>query len=254
MKVIITAAGLGKRFADKGIKAPKFLIKVKGITLLEYSLKSLGDFFDNDFIFVFRDLSCEQEVRKIIDNTLNSKNQKIKNYQIINLSLATKGQADTVIKCKNYISNSDKPILVFNIDTSVTDAELFIKQSDIRQEYDGIIYTVKAIGNHWSFAKTISGSNRVIEVAEKNKISDNASIGLYYFKSFKQFCSIVDRYQDEIINNWNELYIMPIYNYLIKDNGLVVIKEIPIDNFLPLGTPEEILRIDQNFLLENKDV
>ena len=47
---------------------------------------------------------------------------------------------------------------------------------------------------------------------------------------------------------------MPIYNYLIKDNGLVVIKEIPIDNFLPLGTPEEISRIDQDFLLENKDV
>ena len=67
MKVIITAAGFGKRFADKGIKVPKFLIKVKKITLLEYSLKSLGDFFDNDFIFVFRDLSCEQEVRKIID-------------------------------------------------------------------------------------------------------------------------------------------------------------------------------------------
>ena len=113
---------------------------------------------------------------------------------------------------------------------------------------------LRNIGNHWSFARTISGSNRVIEVAEKNKISDNASIGLYYFKSFKQFCSIVDRYQDEIINNWNELYVMPIYSYLIKDNGLVVIKEIPIDNFLPLETPEEILRIDQNFLLENKDV
>ena len=163
MKVIITAAGFGKRFADKGIKVPKFLIKVKKITL--------GDFFDNDFIFVFRDLSCEQEVRKIIDHTLNSKNQKIKNYQIINLSLATKGQADTVIKCKNYMSNSDEPILVFNIDTSVTDAELFIKQSDIRQEYDGIIYTVKAIGNHWSFARTINGSNMVIEVAEKYRES-----------------------------------------------------------------------------------
>lgn len=254
MKIIITAAGFGKRFVDRGIRVPKFLIKVKGITLLQYSLKTLGDFFDNDFIFIFRNLSCEQEVKKIIDNTLNSKNQKIKNYQIINLSSATKGQADTVIKCKNYILNSDEPILVFNIDTSVNDAESFIKQSDIRQEYDGIIYTTKAVGNHWSFAKTISGSNKVIEVAEKNRISDNASIGLYYFKSFKQFCSIVDRYQNEIISNWKELYIMPIYSYLLKDKGLVIIKEIPIDNFLPLGTPEEILKIDQDFLLENENV
>ncbi|WPL40026.1 sugar phosphate nucleotidyltransferase [Malacoplasma iowae] len=254
MKVIITAAGFGTRFLNYGINIPKYLIKVKGITLLEHSLKSLGDFFNHEFIFVFRNIENENKIKEIIENTFNTKNEKIKNYKILNISHPTKGQADTVLKCDEYIKNNDEPILIFNIDTSIINPELFIKQEDIDQRFDGIIYTTKASGNHWSFAKTINNSNIVIEVAEKNRISDNASIGLYYFKSFKKFCSIVNEFENQIIKNAKELYIIPIYNYLIKNNGLVVIKEIPVDNFLPLGTPEEILKVDKNFLLENKNV
>ena len=40
MNYLITAAGLGSRFLKENIKPPKPLIKVKGIELLLWSLKS----------------------------------------------------------------------------------------------------------------------------------------------------------------------------------------------------------------------
>ena len=53
MNIIITMAGEGKRFKDIGYDVPKHLIKAKGKTLFEWSILSLSNFFDNNFISLF---------------------------------------------------------------------------------------------------------------------------------------------------------------------------------------------------------
>ncbi|WP_412032684.1 sugar phosphate nucleotidyltransferase [Malacoplasma muris] len=253
MKIIITAAGQGKRFVKEGIKIPKYLINVNGKTLLEHSLLTLTNFYNNEFIFIFRNLKNEKEIEKIIQNCKNNKNEKINNYKIINIENITRGQAETVLCAKSFLNDNDS-ILIFNIDTCILDASKLIKEEDINQFVDGIIYTTKAEGDHWSFAKTLPNSNVVIEVSEKIRISNHASIGLYYFKKFKDFFSVLKKYNNEIIKKYKELYIMPIYQYLINDKQNIIIKDIPLCNFIPLGTPDEIINIDQNFIMENKNV
>ena len=51
MNYLITAAGLGSRFLKESIKPPKPLIKVKGIELLLWSLKSF-DFKTKDNLYI----------------------------------------------------------------------------------------------------------------------------------------------------------------------------------------------------------
>ena len=51
MNYLITAAGLGSRFLKEGITPPKPLIKVKGIELLLWSLKSF-EFNSNDNLYI----------------------------------------------------------------------------------------------------------------------------------------------------------------------------------------------------------
>lgn len=253
MKIIITAAGMGNRFVKENITKPKYLIKVNGKTLLEHSLQTLSNFFLNEFIFIFRNNNYSKLINDILKNVKNQNGEKITNYHIINISEPTSGQAETALFAEKYIK-SDDSILIFNIDTLVTNANKYISINDIEPDYDGLIYTTKANGTHWSFAKTLKDTNVVCDVSEKIKISDNASIGLYYFKSFFEFKKIVLSNKKNVINQYNELYIMPIYIYMINDKKKIVIKDIPFSEFIPLGTPEEVKRIDSNFILENKDV
>lgn len=252
MKIIITAAGLGSRFAKEGINIPKYLIKARGKTLLEHSISTLSNFYNNEFIFIFRDIKNQNEIENIINNLKNNEGHKIKNYHILSIDKLTKGQAETVLLANSFFDNNDESILIYNIDTCVSDAQNHILKSDIENDCDGLIYTVKANGSHWSFAKTKSDSNEVIEVSEKVKISDNASIGLYYFKSFNEFKDVLVKNKIEIIKQFKELYIMPLYKYLIDKNKKIIIKNIPLDNFIPLGTPDEVYAFDNDYWKEFK--
>ena len=48
MKIIVTAAGRGKRFYDFGINKPKYMIYARHKPLFYWSIMSLKSFFDSD--------------------------------------------------------------------------------------------------------------------------------------------------------------------------------------------------------------
>ena len=54
MNVVITMAGSGIRFREAGFFQPKHMIAVGGKTLFEWSLSSLQNFFEHQFVFVAR--------------------------------------------------------------------------------------------------------------------------------------------------------------------------------------------------------
>ena len=80
-----------------------------------------------------------------------------------------------------------------------------------------------------------------IELREKKRISDNATIGLYYFYSTDLYMKAYNEYYKEQTNlEKGEKYIAPLYNYLIKENYPVRISIIPFENVHVIGTPEEL--------------
>ena len=77
--------------------------------------------------------------------------------------------------------------------------------------------------------------------SEKVKISDNASVGAYYFKSASEYIRVYNEYyKDEANMEKGERYIAPMYNQLIKENKDVRITIIPYEAVKCLGTPEEL--------------
>lgn len=240
MKIIITAAGLGSRFQKIGIKLPKYAIIAKNKSLFYWSMISLKKFFDKEFIFIFR-----KEIfnKKFIECELQKLG--IKKYKVVLINKLTRGQAETVMFAKKYIKPSDS-ILIYNIDTHIKPASL----SKTWFLYDGLIVTMKAKGDHWSFAKT-NKKSFAIEVSEKRRISNHASVGLYYFSKFSDFESIFKKYQNEIIKNWKEIYICPMYQYLINTNKRILVKDVPLKSVICLGTPDEVKIIDSNFVDNN---
>ena len=241
MKIIITAAGSGSRFKNQGIKKEKYQIIANGKTLFFWSLISLKKFFEYEFIFIFQKENYEEI---FILNEI--KNLGIKKYNIFLLDEITDGQASTAILASNFIQDND-PILIFNIDTHVNPESLGL---DILK-HDGCIITTQALGDNWSFAKT-NNNLFVEEVSEKKRISNNASIGLYYFKKWKYFKDVYLKNKEIIKENYNEVYICPMYQYLIEDGKQISIFNISPKHFICLGTPEQVFLFDKNWEKNNK--
>lgn len=232
MNIVITMAGLGSRFKKAGYSEPKYMIEVHEKTLFDWSMESLEGFNDGNekYIFIVRK---EDNSSKFIKERMSKKG--IDNIEIIELDSLTDGQATTAMCARNYWNSWDS-LLIYNIDTYVEAGEMNISQI----KGDGFIPCFKADGDHWSFVK-LDESGNATEVREKTRISDNCTIGAYYFKSCELYEKLYNEYYSDNKNlEKGEKYVAPLYNHLIKQGGKVNISLINPEKVHVLGTPEEV--------------
>jgi dTDP-glucose pyrophosphorylase len=104
-------------------------------------------------------------------------------------------------------------------------------------EADGGIVTFKATHPKWSFAK-INSEGFVIEVAEKNPISDIATVGYYFWKHGSDFVKFAEEMIEKNIRVNNEYYVCPVFNQAIENGKKIRTFEIP--KMWGLGTPEDL--------------
>lgn len=236
MTMIITMAGLGTRFRNAGYTCPKYMIEAKGKTLFEWSMDSLTGYnaYVGKYIFIVRkeDKSTDFIREKMIK-------YGITDIHILEIDHITDGQATTCMLALPCC-NPNAGIMIYNIDTYVEPGEL--RYEDISG--DGYIPCFHAHGDHWSFVKLDNHGN-VTEVREKERISDNCTLGAYYFSSAKLYGELYDEfYSDNGHMAKNEKYIAPLYNQMIKRGMKVTISIVDFIKVHVLGTPEEL----QNFI------
>lgn len=225
-------AGEGSRFKKAGYAIPKFMIEVKGKTLFEWSLDSLSDYAKHisKYIFITQKKDCAKEFIEI-----KCKNYNITNLNIIELNYLTDGQATTCMSAIPYCK-LDEPIFIYNIDTYIEPGAM--KCSQILE--DGHIPCFNAEGNHWSFV-SVDENNLAIKISEKKRISNNCSVGAYYFSTANLFKEMYEEYYANPSNIVNgEKYIAPMYNYMIEKGKKVSISLIENSKVHVLGTPEEL--------------
>ena len=231
MTVVITMAGAGSRFKAVGYTEPKYEIIAHQKSLLEWWLHSLQDFFDSDrFIFIVQKQDNATSFIKKICAKLN-----IASVSIMEIDGITDGQATTAMVASE-VWTIRSALLIYNIDTYVEPLE--INYSQIKG--DGFIPCFAGAGDHWSFVK-VDSNNRAIEVREKVRISENCTVGAYYFKT----CELYEKlYREYYVNSSNmekkEKYVAPLYNHLIAKGGEVYISIIKDTSVHVLGTPDEL--------------
>ncbi|MBS1717181.1 MAG: glycosyltransferase family 2 protein [Armatimonadetes bacterium] len=238
MNVVITMAGFGRRFQEAGYTQPKYEIEVAGRSLLEWSMSSLTDFIGEDHRWIFisrRETNAPQFVRQ----TMTKLGQH--DVEFVELEAPTDGQATTAMEARGHWQ-ADEPMFVFNIDTYVEPGQVRAAQ----MQGDGCIPCFHAPGNHWSFVRT-DGAGRVVEVREKDRISDNCSVGAYYFSSCRLFEDAYKAYFSHEHPELKERYIAPIYGSLLEQGRLVTMTLLDAAKVHALGTPEEV----EAFRLQN---
>lgn len=239
MTIVITMAGLGSRFRKAGYNVPKYMIEVHGKTLFEWSMESLAgfDLADNTCIFIVRK---EDDASGFIQDTCAKLG--IKDARVIELDYLTDGQATTAMLAAKEWDQNDS-LMIYNIDTYVEAGEMNLNQI----AGDGFIPCFHAEGDHWSFAK-LDDQGKVVEVREKTRISDNCTLGAYYFKTCGLYRQLYEEYysSDEKLEK-GEKYVAPLYNYLITKGGDVRISIVDYDKVHVLGTPEELDYFRENY-------
>jgi beta-phosphoglucomutase-like phosphatase (HAD superfamily)/dTDP-glucose pyrophosphorylase len=235
LNVLIPMAGAGSRFQQAGYTFPKPLIEVNGKPMIQVVVDNLN--VEANFIFV---VQKEHREKYNLDTLLNLITP---NCKIVEVDGLTEGAACTTLLAKEYIDN-DAPLLMANSDQFLEwDSNEFMYKM-IEQRVDGGIVTFTSTHPKWSFAK-VNEIGDVVEVAEKNPISDIATVGVYYWSKGSDYVKYTEQMIEKNIRVNNEFYVCPVFNEAISDGK--IIRTFNIDKMWGLGTPEDL-----NYYLENK--
>lgn len=234
MNVLIPMAGAGSRFQQAGYTFPKPLIDVRGKPMIQVAVDSIG--IDATYTYVVQ----KEHRRKFNLDTLL--NLITPNCNIVEVEGVTEGAACTTLLAKEFIDN-DEPLLMANSDQFVEWNSIEFMYKMIEQDLDGGIPSFRSTHPKWSFAK-INELGYVTEVAEKNPISDIATVGIYYWKRGSDYVKYAEQMIEKNIRVNNEFYVCPVYNEAVEDG--LKFKTFDIPKMWSLGTPEDL-----NYFLEN---
>jgi len=234
LNVLIPMAGAGSRFEKAGYTFPKPLIEVRNKPMIQVVVENLN--LDANYIYVVQKSHRE---KYNLDTLLNLLTPGCK---IVETDGLTEGAACTALLAKEYIDN-DNPLFFANSDQFVEwDSNEFMYKMQ-ETDADGGIVTFTATHPKWSFAK-IDENGLVTEVAEKNPISNIATVGYYYWKHGSDFIKYAEQMINKNIRVNNEFYVCPVFNQAIED--CKQIRTFNTAGMWGLGTPEDL-----NYYLEN---
>lgn len=225
INIIIPMAGRGERFANAGFDVPKPLIDVGGKPMITWVVDDLKRFVgDEDCRFIFiilrehiLDYSIDKFIYELVPDCI-----------IIVLNEVTKGAICTILKAEAFITND--PLIIANSDQHFVGGCL----ADIEM-LDGALLTFTSSNPMCSFVRTVNGL--VVEVKEKEVISDRANVGVYYFRDGKDFVCAAEDMIDAGDTFRDEFYVAPVYNYLIARDFHIGYLDVKMHG---LGTPQDL--------------
>jgi beta-phosphoglucomutase-like phosphatase (HAD superfamily)/dTDP-glucose pyrophosphorylase len=234
MNVLIPMAGAGSRFATAGYTFPKPLIEVNGKPMIQVVVENLN--IEAKYTFIVQEEHYEKYNLKYLLNLIAP------GCNIVQVNGITEGAACTTLLAKEFINN-DEPLLIANSDQFLewnSNECLYAFNAD---GIDAGIVTFKNTHPKWSYAR-VGDDGFVAEVAEKKPISNDATVGVYFWKQGLDYVRCAEQMIDKNIRVNNEFYVCPVFNEAIEEGKKVRIKEIR--KMWGIGTPEDL-----HYFLEN---
>ena len=237
MIIVIPLGGVGKRFSDLGYDDPKPLIKVLGKEIIFWVLDNLK-LKKKDRLYIVYNNQLEKF-------SFEEHFAKYPNINFLKLDYNTHGPVETIFKLTNILEKNSK-----NEGLLILDGDTFYRKNIINKfnkDYHTIFYHKTKIKEPiFSYVKI--NKNKIYEIKEKKKISNNANTGAYYFNNIQKFNS----YSKSALKNNKKIYVSDIYNLLLKNKELIIGKEIKEKEFACLGTPKQVIDFSKKNKIEKK--
>lgn len=237
MNILIPMAGAGSRFAEQGYTFPKPLIEVGNKPMIQVVVDNLN--IEANYIFI---VQKEHYEKYNLETVLN---MVAPGCTIVQTEGITQGAACTTLLAKEYINN-EEPLIIANSDQFVEWNSNEVLYAFTTEGVDGGILCFNSTHPKWSYAR-LDDSGFVCEVREKQPISTNATVGIYYWSRGSVYVASAERMIEKDIRTNNEFYVCPVFNELILDGGKVRVKTIDESGMWGLGTPEDLTHFLTNY-------
>lgn len=238
--VVIPMAGFGVRFLE--VYADKKLTPVPpdGEPMFIHAIQKL-DFSYDRIILIPREANAIQSV-------LNDYPHIARRATIIPTQRETRGPLDTVMHAKSILlEHLAAELVICNCDqVLVWPGEWALSWLNERGAIGGIPTIARKSQRH-SYAEIDEKYPcKITRVREKERISNRATIGVYWFKDVASFLPAAEEvFSNKDVAPNGEYYVSHVYNYL---NGLIL--EYPLCEFWSLGEPENFTKyVTKNYLL-----
>ena len=234
LNIVIPMAGHGSRFQKAGYTLPKPLIPVHGRPMIEVVISNLRPRCPHRFIFI-----CLQEHldRYGLAGRLAA---WAPGCAVLTTDGVTEGAACTVLLAAALIDN-DTPLMIAISDQWVDVViDHYLAEFETRA-LDGLIMTMRADDPKWSFVK-LDDDGLAREVVEKQVVSNEATVGIYNYRSGHDFCVAARAMIAGGARVNNEFYVAPAYNDMIATGARVGVYNVGAvgAGMHGLGTPEDL--------------
>ena len=246
LNVLVPMSGAGSRFAKAGYELPKPMIKVGRRMMIEVVIENIRPSCDHQFIFICQKAHLDDFA---LAETLN---EAAPGCKIVTADGLTEGAACSVLLARELLEN-DNPLMMANCDQYVDmDIDAFVSEAKTSGS-DGFIMTMKAFDSRWSFVK-FDEDGAISGVYEKQVVSDEATVGIYYFKRSRDFVFYSNQMIAKDLRVNGEFYVAPVYNELLLDGLSIGIQNIgPLSTQMHgLGVPEDLEAFLKTSIFENK--
>lgn len=221
-------AGLGSRFPSHTYPMPKPLIEVNGEPMISKAIKSLN--LDGNYFFVI----AKNQFTSLVEETITAIKPSSK---FIEIDYITEGPANSALLFRDQI-NTGEELVIANCDQIMEwNSENFLHNVRL---YDGAVVTYHTDTDKNSYAR-LDKNGLVVEIREKEVISNVSLNGIHYWKKGSHFVNSADKMmelQDRAPNG--EFYIGPTYNHMIRQGLKVGIYHIPNEQHHPVGIPDDL--------------
>jgi capsule biosynthesis phosphatase len=219
--------GNGKRFKDVGYSLTKPLIRAHGKEILMWLLDSIDCKKNNVVIVARSDIESDR-----LSERLRSKYHD--SVSIITLQEDTLGAAHTVrVALESGLFELDEPVIVCDSDTFYAKGHV----EDLNDVGNCIFYFEDEGSSPLYSYLAVNGEN-VVKIAEKEKISNFASVGTYCFESGKTALTHIHQIMNTGKMSKGEYYISTVFQAMIESG--IEVKSKKVRNHICLGTPAQL--------------
>jgi dTDP-glucose pyrophosphorylase len=211
LNIVVPMAGRGSRFADAGYTLPKPLITLHGVPMIQLVIANLTPTVAHRFHFL---------IQRSHDESFGLA-ASLKGWapgaNVMPIDGVTEGAACTVLLARKMIDNGDA-LMIANCDQYVdADIDAYLAAQG---DADGLIMTMWADDPKWSFVRR-DASGRVLQVVEKEVVSNEATVGIYNFRHGSDFVRAAEAMiaADKRVNG--EFYVAPAYDHLIAEGARI---------------------------------
>jgi capsule biosynthesis phosphatase len=223
MKFILTCGGVGKRLNSYSL--PKPLNYVNGKYMIEHIIENIP----SDEIYIIYNIYLKEfNFEEIVVNLF-----KTKKFFFSIVDYVTRGAVETsFIGVNNFDIDCNESIVFLDNDNIYNFTNFPISLNE-----NFISYSITD-DNKKNYSFIVIKNDKIVNIAEKVKISDNFCCGMYGFKNIETFNSYAKKILFENLKTKDEFYFSKLYELMIQNAETII--PIHIEKTQHLGSYNEI--------------